>query len=145
MEARLSRLFAARLPFYSLDPEGILVDFRVRTIGRTPEGAPRKWLAKIGYDELDEVRVFNSFQEANMFMEGVGPDIRLAIRQTADLYRYARGEIPRPSFYGRFGSIGTTILLRGRNLFYIVSFENKDASDLVHAFKEFKKRESEKT
>jgi len=137
LTARLSGLLLKQLPTYSLEPDGIMIDFRVKTLGPP---ARRSWIAKICFEELDQVRVFNSFQEANMFMRNsVGPDLKLVLKQTTGLYHYARGEIARPSVYSRFGSLGTTILLRGKDLFYMISFENKDASDLVRAFEEFKK------
>jgi hypothetical protein len=128
---RLARKGQAR---YALVKGGLEIDLGAPK----PGGRPAKFC--IDFDELDEVRRF-SYLEAKAFMEDtVGPNVKLAARQTRDLYRYYRDEIPRPTVYTLTGtnSVGTNVLLRGPELFYLLSFDADDVSDLLHAFEQHK-------
>ncbi len=123
------------LPFYSLIPGGLTIDFKVKQFG----GRPRSWIAKMGFDELDEVRQFNSYFEATAFLEySVGPDVKMQVRRSVDLYRWAKGEISRPSVLVRIDSRRNPVLLNGKNIFYLISFQGNDVTDLVGAFHTFK-------
>jgi len=68
----------------------------------------------------------------------LGPDLQLALKGTTELYRYLNGEIERPSVYGYWGSLGTVLLLRGPQLFYLISVANADVNELVAAFNAYK-------
>jgi hypothetical protein len=128
---KLARKGQAR---YTLVEGGVEIDLGAAK----PGGEPARF--RVGFDELDEVRSF-SYLEAQAFLEDVvGPNVKLAARQTRDLYRYYRGEISRPTVYALNGanSIGMNVLLRGPELFYLLGFDADDASDLVHVFERHK-------
>jgi len=130
-------------PRYRLEPDGILLDFNWYKLGRVGIHLDSSRRVKIRFDELDDVRIFNSYQEARTFMQdSVGPDLRLAASQAAGWYRYTKHDIERPPTYIAYGNLGTNILLKGKNLFYPLAVGNEDTSDLTHAFEEYKKTQS---
>ena len=124
------------LATYRLVDGGVEIDLGTRK-GRSREPAR----VRLRFDELEEIRRF-TFVEAQTFLKyTVGPNVELFARQTQDLYRYYRGEIPRPRVYTltAANSVGTNVLLRGGDLFYLLSFEADDVSDLIEAFETHKK------
>lgn len=127
--------FRRVLPSYSLMDNSVIINLKWRKLW----GPKKDYVVKIDFNEIDEIRVF-SWVEATAFLKyTIGPNIELLVRQTKDLHRYAKGEIARPSVYiVQFVSIGNTVLLKGPNLFYFITFD-KDPSDLVNAYNLFKK------
>jgi hypothetical protein len=140
-----SRKFSlATVPSFSFDANSVTLDLK-RKRGLPP--AQRKFISaatvpcivKIGFDELDEIRAF-SYVEAQLFMNyEVGLDVRLGMQQGKDLWNYLNGELDRPAVYSHWGSVGTTILLRGPIVCYLVSVTNDNANELIAAFNAFKK------
>jgi hypothetical protein len=138
MGKAIRRQSAQSLPTYQLTPNGLSVDLNIRQIG----DQSKRFVVNIGFAELDEVRAF-SYAEAEAFQRyQIGPNIELLARQTKDLYQYMKGTISRPTVYGlnMLSTSGTTMLLRGPELFYFVSFNTAGGSDLVGAYKAFKQR-----
>ncbi len=95
----------------------------------------------IGFDETEQLEVF-TYTEADAFLKyKVGPVLELGVRQTRDFMRYVKGEIPRPSVYA-FGGAGSNgdrrVLIRGPELFYMVTFDTDDVSDLIEAYHSYK-------
>lgn len=139
-----ARAVASLVPTFTFDGNAIMLDLK-RKRGLPP--SQRKFISvatvpcivKIGFDELDELRAF-SYVEAQSFVQyEIGADLQLALNQGKDLYRYLNGELERPTTYGHWGSLGTTLLLRGPNLCYLISVSNKDVNDLVAAFNAHKR------
>ncbi len=95
-------------------------------------------IVKIGFDELDEIRAF-SYVEAQSYVQyEIGLDFQLALKQGKDMYHYLNGELERPSVYGHWGSLGTTLLLRGPNLCYLISVSNANMNELLAAFNAYR-------
>lgn len=127
---KFSQATAKNLPSYTLEPDGLVIDLKAKAIGKG--SAP---LMRIPFKDLEEIRVFASMQEAETFLQySVGPDVRIMLQQMTDLFQFLRGAIPRPRAYLLLASNGIPVFLRGRDLFYLVSFQNPDVSDLLHAF-----------
>lgn len=115
-------------PTYEVRDQSILLDLK-----RKRRGQPA--MVQINFDELDELRVL-SRAEAGLFMtHQVGPDPGLAVRGTSDLVQYFSGAIERPSVY-RDTAHGTfpVLLLRGAELFYLISIANADPQAVEQAF-----------
>jgi hypothetical protein len=51
----------------------------------------------------------------------------------------ARHAIDRPDVYSHWGSMGTVRLLRGPELFYLISVANPEVDTLVLAFERYKR------
>ena len=141
----VGRSVTSLMPTFAHDGNAITLDLK-RKRGLPP--SQRKFISvgtepcivKIGFDELDEVRAF-SYVEAQSFVQyELGPDLQLALKQGKDLYRYLNGELDRPSVYGHWGALGTTLLLRGPNLCYLISVSNDNVNELVAVFNIFKQR-----
>lgn len=136
--AAMRRQSAKSLPFYQITPDGVAIDLNIHQIG----SRSKRFVVNIGFADLDEVRAF-SYAEAEAFQEyQIGPDLELWTRQTKDLFQYLKGAISRPTVYGlgEHPTGGTTILLRGPELFYFLTCNSADGSDLVTAYKAFKRR-----
>jgi len=134
--ASLKKQAAKNLPTYQLTQDGVAIDLSIRAIGN----ASRRFVVKIGFAELDEVKAF-TFAEAQTYERyEIGPNIELLARQTKDLYQYMKGAIPRPTVYGlnMRSSSGTTILLRGPEIFYFITVNSPDGRDLLRAYRAFK-------
>jgi hypothetical protein len=98
----------------------------------------------IQFADIGEMRILTPIEAVSFLEYEVGPNLELAKRQTRDLYDFAKGKIPRPSVYtiGAQNTIGHTLLLRGRELFYMVNFANQDGADLLAAYNAYKQRET---
>ena len=122
------------LPTYKISPEGFVIMFKIHQLG----GEPRDYTASIRFDELDELRQFNSYYEAKAFLDySVGPDLKLQFNESVDLYRWAKGTISRPRVYILLDGRRKAVLIKGSNIFYLLSFEEVDVSDLITAFQSF--------
>lgn len=132
-----SKLLRKGAPTYKLTEDGITIKLVAMWNKKQANPPP----VHIRFDEIEQLEVF-SYVEAEAFLEyEVGPDLQLSVRQTKDFVRYVKGEIPRPSVYA-FGSSGSgldkRVLISGPELFYMITFENEDISDLLDAYSSFK-------
>ncbi len=130
------------LPYYTLQEDGILLNLNMRDI--TNLRNPNKYIVKINFDELDEIRVL-SYIEAQSFQQlQMGPDITLVMQSVRDTYNYLRKKIPRPNKYVLMseGSSGKTLLLRGPEIFYLIAIANENTDDLLNAFRTYKEKNS---
>lgn len=129
----LSKKLLKGFPAYTLTGDGITIKLVTMWNKKRPDPPP----VHIRFDEIDQLEVF-TYPEAEAFLKyKVGPDLDLVARQTKDFMRYVKGEIPRPSVYA-FGGSGSTsgrrVLIRGSGLFYMVTFDTYDISDLIDAY-----------
>jgi hypothetical protein len=91
---------------------------------------------RISFDELSEIRCLTYVEAQIFFRYSIAPGMRLAVRQARDLERFHRGEIARPRVYAPndFTAAGTSLLLRGDDLLYLLNLEADEAEHLVGAF-----------
>lgn len=139
LENRLTELTSSELAHFRLVKGGIEIDLGVI---KPKTGKPARF--RLGFNELQEIRAF-TFVEAQAFLKyKVGPDVNLAIRQSKDLCQYYRDEIPRPRVYtlSVANSVGTNILIRGGELFYMLGFTNEDANRLIQTFENSRKKKN---
>ncbi len=141
---RGGKVVASIVPTFTVEGESVILDL-ARKRARPPAErgffsiASVPCVVKIRFDELDEIRAF-SYVEAQSFVQyQMGPDLRIGLEGGQDLRRYLSGEIERPSTYGHWGSVGTTLFLRGPSLFYLITVANTDdVPALQDAFGAFK-------
>ncbi|MFZ5644710.1 MAG: hypothetical protein ACOY46_14060 [Bacillota bacterium] len=136
-EASFSKWMRKGMPTYSLTEDGITIRLVTMWNKKRQEPPP----VHIRFDEIDQLEVF-TYSEADAYLKyKVGPDLELGVRQTRDFARYVQGKIPRPSVYA-FGGAGSTtgkrVLIRGPELFYMVTFDTDDMSDLIEAYHSYK-------
>jgi hypothetical protein len=124
----------SRLPKYELLDDGVIIHL-----------IHHKHILKnhkfyVSFDELDEIRQFSYSVEAEAFFKyTVGLDLRLAVRQMQSFRQSMKGKIPRPTLYcSQISDYGRVVSLRGPELFYVLTFDTNDASDLIEAFRKFK-------
>jgi hypothetical protein len=142
---RGGRIVGSALASYHVSDDTIILDLnRKRALppGKRPfiGLASEPSIVTIRFAELDEARAF-TYVEAQAYVQyQLGPDLKIALESVAELYRYLNGEIERPSVYGQWGSMGSVLLLRGPELFYLISVANKDVNDLAAAFIAYRTR-----
>ena len=127
------------LASFTFDESAITIDLNIRDLS-----APsKKFIVKILFDELDEVRSFN-YYEAQAFMTyEIGPSISLAVAAVQDEMKYLKGEIPRPNYYAlNTTGVGHTLFLHGPKLLYLIVVQNLNCDDLVQAFNEYKSKKA---
>ncbi len=140
---RGGKLVASVTPTFTLEGNVIVLDLKRK---RARPGEQRGFISvgsepcivRIAFDELDEVRAM-SYVEAQSYVQyEIGPDVQLALKNTTELYRYIAGQVERPTYYGHWGAVGTTLALRGPALFYLVSVANENVDELLAAFSTYK-------
>ena len=115
------------VPTYDLLHNGLVINPKI--------GGKKDLRFKIDFAEIDEMREMN-FQEAELYYENLGPNIKLAWEEIKGLYSMGK-ENKRPKIYIQNQSFGKTILMRGKNFLYLITLSN-DTSDLMTAYKNFK-------
>lgn len=126
--------FKKGMPTYTLTEDGVIIKLVTMMNKKYPD-PPTVY---IGFNEIDDLQIF-TLAEAEAFLKyNIGPDFQLGIRQTQDYAAYIKGSISRPSVYAFGGAQENCVLIRGHELFYLITFENDDVSDLVHAYQTFK-------
>lgn len=65
----------------------------------------------------------------------IGPDVPQFVKSEKEIYRFFKGEIPRPNrlFIRASDAVGTTVLMRGPSLLYLIGFSRPNCQDLVDA------------
>ncbi|MCL6500738.1 MAG: hypothetical protein K6T16_01740 [Candidatus Pacearchaeota archaeon] len=122
------------LPTYVLAEDGVVITLNIKNVA----DPSKKYIVKIGFDEIEELREL-SYVEARTFLRyTMGPNVELAMRQAKDLYKYTKGEIERPSVWENVASDGKIVFIKGKDLFYLITFATNDVSDLIKAYNEFK-------
>jgi hypothetical protein len=121
---------------YKLIEDGVEIDLNFALqIGKP---GPSRFCVR--FDELEEVRNL-TYVEAVAYMEyTVGPNVELSLREKRELYEWRTGKIPRPTVYilNSTSGLGKKVLLRGPDLFYLISFHAEDVGDLLKAFQRSK-------
>ena len=128
VQKELQSVANARL---SLAGDGIDIAIPIKYVG-TPR-VRQSWVFHVAFSEVDELREFGTM-EAEAYWDSLGQyDRTIAIRAGADLFRYANGQIPRPTIYNGVG-LGPNLLVRGSNLLYVVGLADDSGPAAVAAW-----------
>ena len=97
-----------------------------------------KFKLLIRFSEIIELRDMDWY-EAEAYKKNLGINLPLAINQTKDLYTLGKfGK--RPKVFFHTSNLGRTLLIKGKNLHYLVTLGKGDLNDLIKAFDHYKKR-----
>ena len=125
----ISSLHKTIMPSYEVFADKVVINPAIT-------GSKAKFELK--FSELSKIREM-SFFEAEAYKENIGPNVPLGIEQTKSLYKLAKtGE--RPKVYFLVQSNGKTVLFKGKNIHYLLTFGVDSAGDLIAAFRKFKKK-----
>lgn len=131
---RINQLADRQLPGYELKNQQIILDLKVKNIHQ-PEN---RSLITINFDELEEIKILSYLEAKTLLKYQIGPDMLLAAQSVKDMYQYLKNEIPKPRCYSKISSTGSILLLKGPELFYLLSISNLDHQALLKAFKQAK-------
>lgn len=109
-----------------MTPRGIAIDLRVAGF-RT-----RLVVIELPFGDIDELCVF-TYVEAASF-PNLGPN-------ESDVNEVLKGRIARPTRLHLVHSLGTTLLIRGRDVFYLITVDRAGACEAIAAFAAAKARE----
>jgi len=116
-------------PSYTLQPDGVAISLNFMGM----KGDQGKFVVK--FSELEEVRSL-SFQEAETYYQGLGPNVREAFNQMKSMYKIGK---ERPKVLLMHQSGGRNVLLKGPEIHYLLCFSNPAVDDLLSAFKAVKR------
>lgn len=134
---KILRFFDRALPSYILEEDGILLDFNIKNLSNMN----KKYIVKILFAELDEVKVLSYVEAESLLRYKIGPDISLRIETIKDGQKYLKGEISKPRYYVYDPTNGVeSLLLRGPNIFYLFTVGNQNNIQLIDAFRTFKQK-----
>lgn len=124
----------SQLPSYQIKDNQIHLDLKIKNVHRPDSRS----LVSIELGELEEIKILNYPEARALLNYKIGPDLILASESVKDLYKYLKNEIPKPRYYSKVSSTGSILLLKGPEIFYLLSVANQDHQDLLGAFKRTK-------
>lgn len=134
--ASFKRKMQKGLPTYTLTEDGLTIKLVTMWNKKQPDPPP----VQISFKEIDDLLVL-TFIEAEAFLRyNIGPDLNISVQQAKDYAQYVKGKIPRPSVYtfGAPANNDMNVVIRGPKLFYMLTFDTNDVSDLIEAYRSYK-------
>lgn len=101
-------------------------------------GLPRNQPITIGFAELEEVRVFGGYVEAQNFLDANTIPQAVQVQQLGQVVGFRPGASARPEVTVLPLAAGTNVLLRGPSIFYLLAFDEKAAQRLAAAYSAFR-------
>lgn len=101
-----------------LTPDGIVLDLKLHK---------RSYAVRIAFAEIEELRALTDDEAEDM-------NVSLDMRHKRDLFDYLRGKIVRPSVYQAVHRNGRTLLIRGRNLVYLMTVDPEGLDEVFNAY-----------
>lgn len=132
--SRVEQFFQGHLPVCRVVPGGITIDLKM---GNTQH---KQYSVQIPFAEIDELQAMTFFEAQAYEKYNIGANVPMALQQAKDLYLYMKGAIPRPTVYLNAQSGGPTLLIRGRNVFYLITVNPNGVDEVMAAWIAFKSR-----
>jgi len=124
------------LPTYTLTEDGLTIKLVTMWNKKQPDPPP----VQIRFKEIDDLQVL-TYVEAEAFLRyNIGPNLNIGVQQAKDYAQYVKGKIRRPNVYtfGAAANNDMNVVIRGPELFYMLTFDTNDVSDLVEAYRAYK-------
>ncbi|CDZ77400.1 hypothetical protein BN59_01683 [Legionella massiliensis] len=121
---------------YKLINDGIEIEFNITNLGK--QNLRENYnLAFLSFEHIERIHVFPSRMDASSYYQyQISPSTKIHVAKD-----FAKQNQKQPDYYiGLSGNNCTNVLIEGPNLFYLIGFKTKDATDLTDAFKAFKER-----
>lgn len=92
----------------------------------------RKYTIRVGFNEITELKLLN-YQEAKDYMRyEFSPDLKKLSSAPKSWYAFMKDNV-RPPVYTKIQSGGAAVLIRGDGIFYLITVNKDDCSDLLEA------------
>ena len=132
---KLRKVFQNLLATYVVDTESVTFSLPITDLSH-PD---RKYTIRIGFNEITELKLFH-YQEAKDYMRyEFSPDLKKLSSAPKDWYAFMKDNI-RPHVYTKIQSGGAAVLVRGEDIFYLITVNKDDCSDLLQAFERYKNK-----
>lgn len=124
-------------PNYSVYDDHIEINLNINNI----QDRTKKYIVKINFNELDEINELSYVEAKSLIEYKVGPNLTLQTASVKDRYKYLKNDIKRPDHY-IFGpaSNAKNLVLKGKNIFYLITVKNDNNTELLNKFNKYKKR-----
>lgn len=128
--AKLRKALQNLLATYELDTDSVTFTLPISDFSH-PD---RKYTIRVGFDEITELKLLN-YQEAKDYLKyEFSPDLKKLSSAPKDWYAFMKDNV-RPHVYTKIQSGGAAVLVRGDGIFYLITVNKDDCSDLIEAFK----------
>ena len=118
------------MPTYKFNKENIIIDPKIL-------GLKTQFL--IRFSEIEELKELD-FYEARSYLAKLGPNIPLAIKGVKSFYFLAKSK-QRPKIYVLVQTSGKTLLIKGKGIFYLITFPTASLNDVIKAYKLYKSKQ----
>ena len=119
-----------KLPTYRLINDGVEINFNMVDLS----DSSKQYSAFLHFKDIERMQILTYMDALSYYRYQIKPDLRIqAMRNSA---MFAKKQ---PDYYitQPVGN-GINIVIEGKNLFYFMSFQTEDVTDLVEAYKLFK-------
>ena len=133
--AKLRTALQNLLATYIVDSESVTFTLSISDFSH-PE---RKYTIRVGFDEIAELKLLH-YQEAKDYMRyEFSPDLKKLASAPKSWYAFMKDNV-RPPVYTKITSGGAAVLVRGHGIFYLITVNKDDCSDLLTAFQAYKNK-----
>lgn len=127
-------------PQYSVRSESVLLNLNIKNLSHPN----MKYQVELNFNELDEIKELSYIEAQSLLNYRIGPNLTLKIAAVKDLYNYAKDKTQKMHYFVYFrGSNVKTLALKGKQIFYLISVNKTNCSDLILAFENYKKHKIE--
>lgn len=131
--AKLRKALQNHLATYEVDADSVTFTLPISDLSH-PE---RKYTIRVGFNEVTELKLLN-YQEAKDYMKyEFSPDLKKLSSAPKDWYAFMKDNV-RPHVYTKIQSGGAAVLVRGDGIFYLITVNKDDCSDLIEVFNVYK-------
>lgn len=124
------------IPQYSVRSESVLLTLNIVDLSHPN----MKYQMELNFDELDEIKELSYIEAQSLLNYKIGPNLTLKIAAIKDLCNFTKDETQKIHYYiyGPMNHV-KTLALKGKQIFYLISVDKTDCSDLISAFENYKK------
>lgn len=113
--------------------DGIDVVQPVHVIGTADPARQGPWVFHITFAEIDELRMLSPMEAQTYWQTMAGYDPTLDVRAAYEMYRYLKGELPRPTIY-QYMAAGAHLLIRSPSVLYLLAYADETGPAAIAAW-----------
>lgn len=113
--------------------DGIDVVQPVHVIGTADPARQGPWVFHVTYAEIDELRLLSPMEAQTYWQTMQEYDPTLTVRAAMEMYRYLKGELPRPTIY-QYLAAGAHLLVRSPSVLYLLAYADETGPAAIAAW-----------
>lgn len=128
------------IPRYRLNDNGLTLDLAITDL----RDGNKRYTVDFTFNELDTVECMTYWEAKQYVAYHSGLKLKekfsATFKEIKGEVEYLQGKIPRPTYYMRINGHLPVLILRGKDIFYVVSVTNRDNDKLLAAYAKQKAR-----